>query len=375
MLNNTRTAYGKLKNEYVDLEKKAASFETECNQLRQDLNATKNTLRTLEAIKAELGIDIAARRAQIADLEARLQHETSETKALRDENQRLDSRLVAADKRAVALEAELNSARQRLMLNEDEKRAVQSSLDQTIGENARLSRRLAETESSLAATLGRLRHVEANFAEVSTERTRLANTLEETNERHANETTTQRMRLEALQARAVTTEKLLGEARDHLTARAEDARNFDREISAIALERDTLAARLAEMEGERIQRDSELREIEQARSTLLERGNALSRAFTGKEAMLARAQENIQSLNDRIGFLETQLQASRQTAEQEIEELNAALRREKLERAVVEGALEAGRKDFARLMREVMALQRNQAAQEPTIEPLAANAA
>ena len=39
---------------------------------------------------------------------------------------------------------------------------------------------------------------------------------------------------------------------------------------------------------------------------------------------------------------------------------NAAVQRERLERAVVEGALESGRKDFARLMREVMTLQRSQ---------------
>ena len=62
-------------------------------------------------------------------------------------------------------------------------------------------------------------------------------------------------------------------------------------------------------------------------------------------------------------------------AEQAIEELKAALQREKLDRSVVEGALEAGRKDFARVMREVMSLQRlQQAAEEP--EALdAANAA
>lgn len=46
-----------------------------------------------------------------------------------------------------------------------------------------------------------------------------------------------------------------------------------------------------------------------------------------------------------------------------------------MERAVVEGALEAGRKDFARLMREVIALQRQRSAEEPSPQLRSANAA
>ena len=69
MLNNTRTAYGKLRNEVAELEKKANLSEKECLALRQELTTTQNLLRTLEATKAEIAIDIAARRAQIVDLE------------------------------------------------------------------------------------------------------------------------------------------------------------------------------------------------------------------------------------------------------------------------------------------------------------------
>ncbi len=77
VLNNTRTAYGKLRNEVGELEKRLARSEKDCNALRQELGTTQNTLRTVEATKAEIAIDIAARRAQIVDLEGRLGHETS----------------------------------------------------------------------------------------------------------------------------------------------------------------------------------------------------------------------------------------------------------------------------------------------------------
>ena len=173
VLNNTRTAYGKLRNEVAELEKKANLSEKECQALRQELTTTQNLLRTLEATKAEIAIDIAARRAQIVDLETRLAQETGEGKALREENRRLDERLSTADKRVMALESELNGARQRLLMLEDEKRAQQISLDKISAESARVSRKLAETEASLTATQGRLRHVDGTVAELNTERARL----------------------------------------------------------------------------------------------------------------------------------------------------------------------------------------------------------
>jgi chromosome segregation ATPase len=375
VLNNTRTAYGKLRNEVADLEKKASFSEKECQALRQELTTTQNVLRTLEATKAEISIDIAARRAQIADLEARLAQETGEGKALREENRRLDERLSNADKRIVSLESELNAARQRLLMIEDEKRSQQISLDKISVEAARVSRKLAETEASLTATQGRLRHVEGNFAELSTERARLANAIDESNERHDHELTTQRMRFDALQARAAASEKLLGEAREHLLARADEIRIYDRRAGELALERDSLQARISDLETERIQRESEFTEVDQARATLMERSAALARAFTAKEAALTRAEDTIAALNEQVAALESARAAEKQASEQRIEELSASLRREQMQCSVVEGALETARKDFARLMREAMALQREQAAPDDPARLRPANAA
>jgi len=375
VLNNTRTAYGKLRNEVAELEKKANLSEKECQALRQELTTTQHLLRTLEATKAEIAIDIAARRAQIVDLEARLAQETGEGKALREENRRLDERFSAADKRVMALESELNGARQRLLMLEDEKRAQQISLDKISAESARLSRKLAETEASLTATQGRLRHVDGTVAELNTERARLVSALDESNERHEHELTTQRMRFDALQARASASEKLLGEAREHLLARADEIRIYDRRAGELALERDALQTRVADLEAERIQRESQFKEVDQARATLIERSTALARAFTAKEAALTRAEDTIAALNEQVAALEAARATEKQAAEQRIEELSTSLRREQMQCSVVEGALETARKDFARLMREATALQRAQMAPDDPARLHAANAA
>src|SRR6478736_968930 len=375
VLSNTRTAYGKLRNEVAELEKKAAFSEKECQALRQELTTTQNLLRALEATKAEIAIDVAARRAQIMDLETRLAQETGEGKALREENRRLDERLSTAEKRVASLESEVNAARQRLLMIEDERRAQQISLDKVSADGARLSRKLAETEAGLTASQGRLRHVEGNFAELSTERTRLASAFAEAKERHEHELTTQRMRFDALQARASASEKLLGDAREHLLARADEIRTYDRRAGELAMERDALQARIADLETERMQRESQFTEVDQARSTLMERSTTLARAFTVKEAALTRAEDTISALSEQIHALEAARAAETQAAEQRIEELSVSLRREQMQCSVVEGALETARKDFARLMREAMALQRERAAPDDPAHLRPANAA
>jgi len=375
VLNNTRTAYGKLRNELTEYEKKLGASQSLCEDLRHDLANTQNLLRTAEATRAEIAIDIAARRAQVADLEAQLAQETGENKAMREENLRLNERLDAANKRIITLESELNKSRQKLLMAEDEKRAQQVLLDKAGAEAARLSRKLAETEATLNAAQGRLRHLEANFAEISIERSRLASALDEANERNEHERANQRARFEALQARAGASEKLLGEAREHLLARAEEIRDFDRRMAATALERDSLQTKVAELDADRLRRESELKELEHAKATLIDRSAALARAYNAKEAALERAEQTIAALNQRIESMELVNAADRLTAEQTIEELKTAVKREQLERSVSDGALETARKDFARVAREVMALQRNQASLEAHAQPRAANAA
>jgi crescentin len=261
-----------------------------------------------------------------------------------------------------------------LML-EDEKRAQQISLDKMSAESARVSRKLVETEASLTATQGRLRHVEGTVAELNTERTRLTAALDEANERHEHEVTTQRMRFDALQARASASEKLLGEAREHLLARADEIRTYDRRAGDLALERDALQARVADLETERMQRESQFKEVDQARATLIERSTALARAFTAKEAALTRAEDAIAALNEQVAALEAARAAEKQAADQRIEELSTSLRREQMQCSVVEGALETARKDFARLMREATALQRAQMTPDDPARLHAANAA
>lgn len=375
VLNNTRTAYGKLRNEVGDLEKKLAAADRECQTLRQDFAAAQSLLHTLETTKTDFTIDIASLRAHIADLESNLAQRTGETIALREENRRFDERLVVSERRVIALESDLGASRQRLLITDDEKRAQHVLLDKASVETARLSRKLTETEASFNAVQGRLRHAEASINEASIERARLITSIDEINERHGRELSGQSMRFDSLQARATTLEKVVGDARELLLARAEQIREYDRRNGEIATERNDLQERVTSLQAALIEFESRYKEADQTRTAYMDRNGALARAITAKEAVFAQTEDANAALVDRVAMLEAALAGEKQNAEQKITELEAALRREQLEHAVVEGALQTARKDFSRAMREVMMLQQAQQGSSGPAQPRAANAA
>lgn len=374
-LNESRAAFSRLRNEHTTLEQKFAEADGERRTLHQEIAVALGELRKAQTAKTEIAIDVTALRAKITELEARLASGASERKTLAEQCCRLVERVRAAEKRAMALESELDGARQRLERAEEEKRAQQTRIECAGNESAELSRKLAETEASLEAARNRLRRVETADIKLTNERNRLAAILEETKERLGHELAGQRTRFEALQARALAGERLLGEAREHLITRAEQMSAKERRLGEIAVERDCLQARLSEIEAERVSRESTMQALEEERNELREGAAALSRTIAGKDAALRRAEETIEMLNERLGALEYSTSNAQRNAESTIEELQASLRREEMTRLVVEGALDTARKDFSRVTRELMALQRVQQAAEPTCEPVAANAA
>jgi crescentin len=165
------------------------------------------------------------------------------------------------------------------------------------------------------------------------------------------------MRLDALQSRAATAERLLTEARQNLIVRTEEVRAFDRKSVEATIARNNAEKRLAQIEAQHEARERQIKDHEQARTALAERNNALTKTLKVRETGLARAEEKIAALTERNGHLEADIQISRTNIEKRVEDLNSALQRERMERAVVEGALEAARKDNSRLQGEVAALR------------------
>src|SRR4029077_1255450 len=108
--------------------------------------------------------------------------------------------------------------------------------------------------------------------------------------------------------------------------------------------------------------------LDQARTTLTEQNDLLTKAVSTRENAYNRAQEHIISLEERIQLLEGEVKAVRQVNDSEIEILNAKLQRVQIARTMAEGAVEAGRKDIARLLQELATLQYRPQTQSPAAE-------
>ncbi|HEY5225906.1 MAG TPA: hypothetical protein VIJ06_03865, partial [Methylovirgula sp.] len=357
MLNESRSSYETLRTEFYQLEKKATTIEAEAERMRIDLELSREANRGLESAQLELSNEISTRRSELTEIEHQLAQESSQRRTLSESRRTLQDQLDAAEKRGMELEGELAALREKLALLEDEKRSLQIAVDQALNENARLTRRLTESDNSLTATRAHLGKVEASFAEAYAERGRLAAALDETREQRQAEQNALNMRLDALQSRAGTAERLLTEARQNLIARTEEVRAFDRKSVEATIARNNAEKRLSQIEASHESRERQVKDLEQARAALSERNSALTKTLKSREAAVSRSEEKIAALTERNGHLEADVQVNRTNIEKRVEELNSSLQRERMERAVVEGALEAARKDNSRLQSEVAALR------------------
>ena len=356
-LNNTRVTSNSLRNELNTTEKRAAGLEGECARLREAGIIAQQRINSLESTKTEQTTELTARRTQVADLQRRVQQQSADLQVTRDENRRLSERVTLGDKQTVQLESEREALQQKLLVAEKERATLQKSLDKSFVELTTVSQRLLDTDKALAATQLRMQKAEQSLAETEAQRHRASSALDDANQKHQNEMIAQRTAYETLQARAVLTEKLLDEARQNLLERAEEIRAFDRRLSDSTRTHSVIGEKLGLIEEALAERNTKIKELEGARAALAEENDTLSKAVNTRESAYNRAQEHIASLEERTQLLENEVKATRQANETELEVLNAKLQREQIARTVAEGALEAGRKDIARLVQEVASLQ------------------
>ena len=357
VLNNTRVAYNKLRDDLGAALKKATTFEAETVRLGDLVAVAQQSVAALERNKAEQLAELAARRTHIAELQRHSQQQGSDLQLAQDENRRLAERIATADKRAVQLEGQTQAAQQKAMQAEQERAAMLTSLQKSQADVAQTARRLNETERTLAAAQTRLKAVEAGLVDAQNERTRLAGALDEANHKHADVTNQQNSRFEALQARSRLTDGLLEEARQTLMARADEIRTYERRVAETSTAHDNVAEKHNDVLSMLAERDMQIKDFEMTHAALNEQTRMLTHAVATRESAYNNAQEKIQDQSDLVQLLEHQLYAAQESANLQIEQLNAQLQREQLERSMAEGALEAGRKDIARLLREIGSLQ------------------
>ena len=200
----------------------------------------------------------------------------------------------------VQLEGEAQAAQQKAMQSDQECAAVQAALDKAHSELALTARRLTESDKTLTATQNRLKTVEASLADAQADRQRLSAALDEANHKHLDAMNMQNSRFEALQARANLTENLLEEARQTLTARADEIRSFERRVIETTTAHDNSDERIAQLKAALAERENQIREFEQSHAALHEHNQMLRHAVAARESAQDAAQQKIQEQADLV---------------------------------------------------------------------------
>jgi chromosome segregation ATPase len=357
-LGQLRAGYDALQANLEQIENKAEAVANEKEQVQLRLEAEQRAVRELSAVKAELTNDVAVVRAIAANLERQVADLSARAKSLSEDNQRFRSRAVEAETKAGGLESELTATRESLAIARGENQSLQKSLSEAASEVANLAKRNTEIETASTAGAARIQQLEATLFGVENERNRLLAEVNELSERQRNAHTKLHAQFEALQARAAMAEKLLGNTRQLLAARSEEARASGRQVTDVKRERDGAEVRLREAEALLKAHENQIRELERARTVLGEHNTALVNALKSRDAQLAEADEQRLIATDQVARLEDEMNTSRLASEKRIDELLSQLDHERLQRQVVEGALDATRGERAHLQQELYALRR-----------------
>lgn len=356
-LSNAQDVCTKLRDELAALQNKAAAFKAQCVHLQEAGAAARRNVAALERDNARQLAELAEHRTRAAELQNLAQRQASELQLRRIENLRLGERAVAADQQIVQLEAELQTIQQQAKQTKQERATVQASLEKSFNELARTARALSEAEKAHASTAARLQATERNLADVQAERVQLSATLDEAVHQHRDTLNVLSSRFETVQARSSLTENLLNEARQALASRADEIRALERRLIEAATERGGIAEQLSSAEAALAEREARINDLEAERVVLTEHGRKLIQVANEREAAHREAQQHVGEQSELATRLQDELGAARGSHEVRIADLEAQLQREQLDRAMAEGALEAARKDMARLLDEISALR------------------
>ena len=343
-----------LRNEIASFERRVDELQNERLSIAQDIRLARETISSLETVKAEQEDELTEARSRLLEFERQMLHAEEYQRSLESDQQVARDMIVTKDTQIAQFNADITRLNESIALLEGENANLSQALAGRVDDFNRVSRRLAEAESELEATKNRLNHTRQLLNETKNERKALADQIDEITAQTQAEKISLNMKLDALQSRASLGERLLTEARNALIAKTDELRLAERRIVENNVAVTSFEQRIAKQKSTIDGLERQVRELEQSRVTLIERANALTKNLKARDTALAKLDDRIPVLMGRIDQLENQAESNRATYQSRIDELTAALETERMARAVAEGALEAARKERSALQRELI---------------------
>ena len=302
--------------------------------------------------------------------EAELQRRLSPTEDALAESRagRLQAEVEDTEVRRQEAETQAASSLQARNLMDVEKGVLERRVESLTGEFNRASRTVADLESQLAGEKSRARTLEATAQSASAEAERLGRQLEEQAEKSRSQLEMAELRMETAQARTLRLEEDNAELTRQLRDAVARDRLGERDSGEMKLRLKQAEDQIASLAADLLVARKDLASVEAARAAAVDRSDRLTETAEARLADIQRLEQQIEVVNGRYDLLVQEANNERAAADVRAKTLSAAIERERSERHLASGALEAARKDRARLHMEVLKSGRGN--QTPAEAPL-----
>lgn len=341
-------------------------------ELQSRLNATDAALAEARAQRLEmetlanarlaengrLSGDLQSVRGEAGELRASLEQATGRVQRLEEDNIRLRAKVEELELRRQEAESQGIAAIQAKGLLEVEHGVLERRVESLNGELSRSTRTIADLEAQLSAEKAKGRGLETAAQNAAAEIERI-NRLSDEAAHHAKaEIETAELRLQTAQARAARVEEENAEFVSKLAEATARDRAAEREVGELKLRLERSEEQISRLSADLIAARQERAGVEAARTAAVERADRMAELAQSREAEVGRLDEQVDVLQSRIAALEADIMKEKMAAAERVKALSASVERERSERSVVTGALEAARKGRARLHLEMLKVNR-----------------
>jgi crescentin len=326
------------------LQAETALTESDARRQAQDSALEENVLEIDRLRNGLLQSDLKAGSldASLRDANARIEHLVQDVDTLRVQSQDIDTRRGEA-------EASLARMQQQNALLTEEVATLKKRLDQAGIDVARLSRVETDLEAQIASERARLQAAENALAVHQTDSIRTIRGLETQVETGRAEISALQTRLETATGRADKLEEMNGQIATRLAESSAQQQAVERRAGDLNVALERALERIRSLEEDSDSLRQRHAGVDTARAAAIERADQLAKSAVAHEKTLKRSEERENQLRLRLETLQQTQDEARRQHEDKVAELQTQIDRLTSEAALAEGALEAARRDRARL--------------------------
>jgi len=298
---------------------------------------------TAELLEARAGQTTHSARAD--RLERELEDSKRRLATVSEQLPSLRTEFVAKEKKLQEVEQQRADLEDRQKLAAQELRSTRARIEEMVANASKLNRKINELEGRNGDGLRRVSELEASLAQEIASHARLKTAHLDDSEAHRLAAAHLQEEINAVTARSDGAERLLTEARAELRERNATIRALEQNALEASITLQTSEQRQAELEAALTAAHAKHSEMESARGGLEARAGDLARGLDAKTTALARAEEQVATLEARIAA-EVKLAISELEARDAmIARLRADLETQSSARAFAEGALQSARQE------------------------------